>query len=254
MRSTVLTSRTMEDRRPLAHDGRMCARLARLFVLCASVVLLAGCDLSKITGPGSALDRIDGPPAAPRAPSVEILPEGPITLGIGDKAQLKVSAQDFTGDPTVVFSSSSPQVASVSPEGVVTALSPGSTIVSAEVLGVADSVEVMVTEADQLIQLSKTSLSFEHAVGESPCPQHVGSFAVTNLSGEVVEIELASSHPAIAVTPRRASIPPGEGLRIDVDFNCSTTASFDTQITVTGRASDGTSATKNLQVTGAITQ
>jgi hypothetical protein len=89
-------------------------------------------------------------PAAPVA-SLAVTPDS-VTLRVGESAQLSATARDasgsaLTGRP-VTWTSDDPEIASVSPAGLVTALSSGTASVTARTEGASASVDVSVTPAD----------------------------------------------------------------------------------------------------------
>lgn len=89
--------------------------------------------------------------------------------------------------------------------------------------------------------LSTSTLSFDHSVGITACPQTVDTFTVTNTSNGTATFTITSDTNAIDVqTTGVASdsisenLAGGASLTITVIFDCSTASSFAATLTVTG--------------------
>ncbi|HEX9756099.1 MAG TPA: hypothetical protein VGA42_10360, partial [Gemmatimonadales bacterium] len=79
-----------------------------------------------------------------------------------------------------------------------------------------------------------TSISFMHIVGQSPCPQFLGTFAIENQTDEAITITFMKPSPIDIVGP--STIPPGGTAVYSVFFNCSQAASFTGEIIITATA------------------
>lgn len=98
-------------------------------------------------------------PPAPTVASVAITPLTP-SIPVGQTQQLTATARSSTGSTvsglTVSWSTSAPNVATVSSSGLVTGVAPGQAAITATVDGVANSTVVTVTEPQQACAAAKT--------------------------------------------------------------------------------------------------
>lgn len=88
-------------------------------------------------------------PDAPAAEEVDVTPAGPITLEEGETAQLTAAVSPSTANQSVIYSTSAPAVASVSVQGLVTAITAGTATITASSVStpsVSTTVSVTVSE------------------------------------------------------------------------------------------------------------
>lgn len=99
-----------------------------------------------------------------------------VTVAVGGVVRLQAAARDADGvafaGPEILWSSDAPAVATVSPRGQVTGVSPGTATVTAEVDGLLGTATVTVTLAPA-IGLSRASVAFEATEGSADPPLQV---------------------------------------------------------------------------------
>jgi hypothetical protein len=121
-------------------DSRLRARACRSAFL-GALVILAGCD----GGPApSGTDQ----PAYPLPVQVWVTP-ATATLRLGDTVRFRGGVQNYRGDTSVTWQSLNPQVATVSPTGLVRGVTAGTAIVVGMVAadpGIRSSASVTVTQ------------------------------------------------------------------------------------------------------------
>lgn len=75
-----------------------------------------------------------------------------------------------------------------------------------------------------------TSFEFDHAVGETECPQELGEIEIRNDTGEDLTVEQIGQALQINLDPLMGTIPNAGVLTIKVAFNCSQASSFDIEL------------------------
>lgn len=168
------------------------------------------------------------------------------SLLTGQTTQLVVTLRDFnnnviTGRP-ISYSSSAPGVAAVSSTGLVSAVAAGSAVITISSEGRAITSLITVTNPP-LASVTPTSVSATHTFGQSSCPQAVGAINVTNNSGATVNVTGSVPHASIRLTPPSGSpsasvagsISAGTSIQIAVTFNCASSQSVVTTVTVVVR-------------------
>jgi hypothetical protein len=198
----------------------------------------------------------------PVFPSISIVPSLPITLQTGQQATVIAIVTGLVTN-TVGYSSSNPAAVSVNPTtGVVTCITPGTAVITAqstESATVRTSVVVECVEPTPpatppptvLIQVSGGPFSFTHIVGTTSCPQRVGVVRVNNVGGVVIQMTAAPGSTAIRLDPNDFTLSAGGNRDVAVDFNCSTTLPFLANLNFTARSGSVTD-TKTLQVIGQV--
>ena len=96
---------------------------------------------------------------------------------------------------------------------------------------------------------SETSLSFEHTVRESPCPQEIGQIRVRNTGTEVLSYTAVAS-PGLSVSPTNVAAATGEEVVFQVRFVCDPNFSSGT-VSISAQ-SEETSITREVAVSGTI--
>jgi c(7)-type cytochrome triheme protein len=143
---------------------------------------------SVLPPPGSALTKLD------------IRPTG-VALSVGDSQQLNgvglAPDQTERKDLLVTWASENPSVVTVSPEGVVTAVAPGSAVITAFAEGKTASVTVTVA-ASQITGIKIGALTTKIATGETQKLELVGLDEKKRAVGGVGEAVWSSSNPKVA--------------------------------------------------------
>lgn len=230
---------------PVGSPFRFRARRLLTGLAAFSSIILAGIVLPACD------DAITGTPT----PYLTVSPTGPITLEVGQTAQISASVTNSTG--AVTFASSSNSVASVSSSGLVTAASPGTTTITATVAGtpLRASVQIVVTGPTVEDLSGNYSVTLEPVQDPSAHDPHV--FNAGTGRDAVLNVEVAEDAAgAIAVKVGARQIGPstlpeltGAGAQanaeadaVAVDFELTgqgTIAGFsNVTVTATGSADD----------------
>ncbi len=95
------------------------------------------------------------------------------------------------------------------------------------------------------------SLTATHIVGTSPCPQQLGEVSVANNTNSPLSIQMTAGNAIFIEPPTNFILPAGVAVTSRaVFFDCSTTNSFTSPVTVTAtRTSDGAAETETVDVT-----
>lgn len=168
-----------------------------------------------VLGGAAACDDDDNPIGNGDDVAQVIIEFGDDTLTVGGTVQLTVTVIDEEGDTlsaqTVAFTSSNTAVASVSNSGLVTALTVGTTNITATVDGVSDTIAVVVeadtTAADLTIDPGDTNL----AVGDTL----TFSATVTTAGGDTLPgavVTFSSTETAVATVNASSGLVTAEGV------------------------------------------
>lgn len=144
--------------------------LRRIAVICATLALAAcGSDST----------------APPAVASIDLAPAS-VSISVGETATLQAVPRSAAGEmltvPTVLWGSASSSIASVSPGGLVTGVSPGSTMITASAGGISRQVDVTV-RARPHIAVSSSTVTLAGSTISSPGSTTI---AVTNSGGGVM--------------------------------------------------------------------
>ena len=101
------------------------------------------------------------------------------------------------------------------------------------------------------VSLSQETVSFNHEVGVTECPQKFGSFVVTNTGNVETDYTATVGSAPLSATPSSFTLAPGASQTVTVEFTCAQSTSFEGTITITGEAA-GQTATATLAVTGKL--
>ncbi len=154
----------------------------------------------------------------PVVTSVTVTPDS-VLIGVSKTVTLTVTASDAGGAPvtgqTTIWTSNDPEVASVTTEGVVTAVSPGKALVQATVRGLRGTASVIVTPGPVALLV----ISPDTAVADSAAPRTFEALVEDAFGNEVEDtIVWSSSNPAVATvdatTGEATGIGPGMTLII----------------------------------------
>ena len=241
--------------------------MATMGLSVASLGLLSGCERQ----PGGGV--IDPTVMEPLRPPVQVaVAPALLSLPVGESAQLLAALVNVpAGAPTGVrWESSNPDVASVNADGLVACASVGEAEVAARALAAESAsgrAAVTCTPAPNrkkpspkptpnpapgaLIALSANQFSFQAQPYATSCPVRVGELRVTNTCNERATVRLSAGNDAIELTPDLIELQPGTWHDVIVKYNCSASASFTTQISVTAHAG-GFSETRRVEVRGTI--
>lgn len=83
-----------------------------------------------------------------------------------------------------------------------------------------------------LINVGVSSVSRTHVVTVTPCPQELAEIPIGNASGETVNVSISASPPLFVDSPN-FQLTPGGLATPSVFFDCSTTTSFASTLTIT---------------------
>lgn len=227
--------------------------------------------------------EIENPPLLEKTGDPDTIRVRPpqVFLAVGGTEVLDVQG-DFEPDFEFVsitnlaqFRSRMPAIATVSPTGVVDAVSEGQTIIDVFVEGERLTVEVVVgqpvvgvtqflasnpADATGQSRASESGFVFDHVLDCDPTPRTLGRFRVENLSDKPIDLTIvAGAHTRIRDDSIQAAafvemlnfelVQPGSLLFIAVAFPGTTRESFTSQILVSGVGEAGTGNT-NVTVTG----
>ncbi len=101
------------------------------------------------------------------------------------------------------------------------------------------------------LSLSQETVSFDHEVGVTECPQEFGNFVVTNTGNVETDYAVLVGSAPLSATPFSFTLAPGASQTVTVEFTCAQATSFEGTITITGKAA-GQTATAALAVTGTV--
>ena len=104
-----------------------------------------------------------------------------------------------------------------------------------------------------LIRTSTSTVSFEHEVDATGCPQVLEGFEIENVTTEDVSVQIASNNAAIVVDTGVVTLKPGQTLRVPFAFNCSATAPFTSVLTATATSASGRTEVQTVMVSANIT-
>jgi hypothetical protein len=158
------------------------------------------------------------------------------SIQVGDTVRITGTPRDGGGNAltgrVVTYSSSNPAVATVNPStGTVTGVAPGSVTITATSEGRTGTATVSVSQAT-LSSLNPSSMSANHSVGVTSCPQTIGTLSLTNVSSG--QISWSASTPSSALTlqsPVSGTLAAGGRADVIVRFNCTTQSSFSSTVT-----------------------
>ncbi len=109
-------------------------------------------------------------------------------------------------------------------------------------------------QGDLEISVSPSSVSATHYVGESECPQLVGTVTLTNVGSVATGWNVESDHTAIETDLSSGQLEPGESVEVDVEFNCETTDSVEAELTFTASIEGGESVEATVSVTVTVSE
>lgn len=101
------------------------------------------------------------------------------------------------------------------------------------------------------LSLSTSEFTFAHTVGSSPCPQAIGSFTITNNGTAAGNYLITPSGATVQTSESIVILNPGESREISVQFTCSQSTSFITNIEVDG-AGPGGPVVEQVTVRGTV--
>jgi uncharacterized protein YjdB len=193
--------------------------------------------------------------------SVSVSPTS-TSIFTGETVQFTATPRDAAGGALtgrVVTWSSNSGSATVSSTGLVTGVSAGSATITATSEGRTGTATVTVSVPPPpppavFVTLSPTSMSANHTVGGTSCPQIIGNVTVTNTHTAAVTWLAGSDHSALSVSGVVApggTLSPGGSSSFSVRFTCSQTQSFTGTVTVTA-TSGGVTQTRTVSVTMTI--
>ena len=216
-------------------------RLRLLCLIVVAAVTAGACKGYTPSGPGVV--------TITEAYSISITPKS-ATINVGQTLQLVATT---TGNPipAVSWTSSNPAIGPVTSAGLVTCLVAGAvTITGRTSIAGAESTASVTCAATISLELTPAQLTLVHIVGESPCPDLVGTVTVTSASS--VDVQVAFALPStLAVEPATFTLAPGASRSVTVRFNCSTQTSFTGAVTFLA-TNGGLTETKNLPVSVTI--
>lgn len=181
--------------------------------------------------------------SAVKAESVEIN-RSSLTLTVGGTQTLKATVEpDDAANKTVVWSSSNPQVASVSSAGVVTAIAPGTAVITVTTVdgSLTDSCTVTVQGEVSSIVLDRTVVSLKVSetskLGATTAPQEGAK--ITWKSSDTKVVSVSADGTIRGVSPGTATITATCG---DVSATCTVTVYGDSEVVDKGTVDnpDGT--------------
>jgi len=92
-----------------------------------------------------------------------------------------------------------------------------------------------------------TTITHFHHVGIDPCPQHVHTVTVTNVTGASVTLKVTAGNHLIA-SAGTVTLGPGESVDVEVSFDCSTQEQFTSPVRIEATGS-GETQTREIDVT-----
>ena len=101
------------------------------------------------------------------------------------------------------------------------------------------------------VSLSEETVSFNHEVGTTECPQEFGSFEVTNSGNVETAYTVTVGGAPLSAAPSSFTLAPGASQTVTVEFTCAQSTSFEGTITISGEAA-GQTAMATLAVTGNV--
>lgn len=100
------------------------------------------------------------------------------------------------------------------------------------------------------LESNKSSLSFTHKVGQSSCPQTIGTVRITNTGTLETNVTPRLSTVAISVDTAGFSLAPGESRTVTILFTCSQASSFEGTVSFIGSGNDGAQA--DVSISGSV--
>ena len=212
-------------------------------VLIAGALVGAGCNGQDFSSPFDP----DGSPRLLLAPTS-------LTMAVGEESSVSARLGETGIDESAAtWTSADPTVATVDGQGVVTCVGTGTALITAVVPDpsggedLRDSL-VVTCNAPPPFKIDVDSFRHRHVIGESPCPDLVGEVTIANPAAAQVVVEIASSHPGLAVSRDSASIRPGESVTLRLFFNCSVRESFTARVTLTSTDAQGNTHVETVDV------
>lgn len=169
-------------------------------------------------------------PVPPSVQAVKVTP-AQLELKVGESGQVSATRE---GQPVVTeWASTRPETATVDGRGVVACVAGGGALISPTTVQSAE--RTLVTCHDLLAASVTPTLSFEHKIGASPCPQPVGYIDIRRLAGQRgARITLQSLHRGLAVESSSFLLEnAGSRSEVQVRFNCEVREPFVGDIKVT---------------------
>jgi hypothetical protein len=104
------------------------------------------------------------------------------------------------------------------------------------------------------IEISTTTLSADHTVGTTDCPQVIGTIQVTNVGDGSRTVSIAAGSNVL-VSPASVTLNPNGTDTFELSFDCGTTTSFERTLTLTVTDEAGTEVgtetiTVNMNISG----
>ncbi|MDQ8165356.1 MAG: Ig-like domain-containing protein, partial [Gemmatimonadota bacterium] len=199
----------------------------------------------QITATAGGVSQSTSVTVLPAVASISVNPSS-ASVFTGQTTQLVPTLRDANNNVLtgrlVTYSSSSSGVAPVSSTGLVSAIAPGTAVITVASEGRTATMSITVV-SPPLASVTPTSMNQTHTFGSSSCPQAVGTIVVTNNSGAVVNFTGSVPHASIRLTlapgsPSASvagSINPGANAQLAVTFNCASSQSAVTTVTVVVR-------------------
>lgn len=200
---------------------------------------------AQITASSGGISQVTSVTVLAAIASVTVNPSS-ASLFTGQTTQLIVTLRDINNNVitgrTISFASLAPTVATVSATGLVSAVAPGSAVIMISVEGSSITSVITVTNPP-LASVTPTSMGQTHTFGQSSCPQSIGTITVTNTSGASVNFSANVPHASLRLTVAAgtpsSSVSGGIGVgstaQIAVTFNCASSQSVVSTVTVTVR-------------------
>lgn len=104
------------------------------------------------------------------------------------------------------------------------------------------------TASQSALSVAFSDLSFTHTYGSSPCPQAIGTATITNSTDVDASYTLADSGTLVSFSSAAGTIPAGESVTVDIQFNCGGCGDFTSTVTATV-----TNGAKSNEVSGPVT-
>lgn len=172
-------------------------------------ILLTACGGDKPAGPTG--------PDAPTVASVAVSPGADTLVSFGETIQMSASASDASGNTvsgqTFAWTSSDPNVATVSSGGLVTAVADGQVTITASVSGVSGTANVNVAQQVASVTVSPTSSTL-NAVGQSVTFTAEARDANNNVVTGVGTVWLSSDHNVATINSAGSALATGSGTAI----------------------------------------
>lgn len=97
--------------------------------------------------------------------------------------------------------------------------------------------------------------TFDHKVGQTECPQPVGTLTLTNGGSDELTYEITTESGAqspLNVDPTSGTLPAGGNATIDVKFNCIAPSPVDEDLTITIKKGDTVVQEEKINVKGNV--